>query len=162
LSRLREEHLSTVLNMQRPPELVKRVFSALMILVSPFEPSHFDVSWFAVQHWIAELGNVNVFLENLRVFQIEMVPQANVDRTIAFMHQSGLSRDRLEPLSESLADLCDWIYLTCAPAVSQTTQQASSLEEEAAPLTEEKSLKQDESFEGSQKSPRSSPVPLLE
>eukprot|EP00656_Telonema_subtile_P009205 TRINITY_DN14318_c0_g1_i1.p1 TRINITY_DN14318_c0_g1~~TRINITY_DN14318_c0_g1_i1.p1 ORF type:complete len:365 (-),score=63.89 TRINITY_DN14318_c0_g1_i1:284-1378(-) len=117
LAKLQPEHLNTVLNMVRPPELVKRVFSALMILVSPFEPSHFDVSWFAVQQWIQELGSVETFLENLRVFDHSMVPPANVQRTVAFMRQSGLRRERLEPLSESLAELSDWIWATCEPSL---------------------------------------------
>jgi len=143
LSRLRAEHLSTVLSMKRPPELVKRVFSALMILVSPFEPSHFDVSWFAVQQWIQELGSVETFLENLRAFEISMVPQSNLSRTLAFMRQSGIERDRLEQLSESLADLCDWVWATCAPAAA--AEEGANAEEQL------------EGFENTSVSPTASP-----
>ena len=122
---------------------VKRVFSALMILVSPFEPSHFDVSWFAVQQWIQELGSVETFLENLRAFEISMVPQSNLSRTLAFMRQSGIERDRLEQLSESLADLCDWVWATCAPAAA--AEEGANAEEQL------------EGFENTSVSPTASP-----
>eukprot|EP00658_Telonema_sp_P-2_P019908 TRINITY_DN17829_c0_g1_i3.p1 TRINITY_DN17829_c0_g1~~TRINITY_DN17829_c0_g1_i3.p1 ORF type:complete len:344 (+),score=62.50 TRINITY_DN17829_c0_g1_i3:30-1061(+) len=138
--RLRAEHLVTVLNMKRPPDMVKRVFSALMILVSPFEPSHFDISWFAVQQWIQELGGVDPFLQNLQAFELSMVPTQNVERTISFMEQTGLQRERLAPLSESLADLCDWMWATCSPGPGsmrsptlETTAEHSSLSPTAEP-----------------------------
>merc|ERR1712166_679391 len=113
LTRLRPEHLETVLKLKRPPELVKRVFSALMILVSPFDVSHFDVSWFAVQQWVKELGSVDTFLQNLRVFELSMVPEGNVERTVSFMEQSGLDSSRLKDVSDSLGDLCDWLWAVC-------------------------------------------------
>jgi hypothetical protein len=135
LERLRAEHLTTVLNMKRPPELVKAVFSAMMILVSPFEPSHFDVSWFAVQQWIQELGSVQTFLDNLRAFERSMVPEENIERTIAFMQQSGLQREKLKPLSDSLADLCDWIWATCAADESAVREHHESLSPTKSPAS---------------------------
>merc|ERR1711988_349839 len=90
LAQVKEEHLAMLLSMRRPPELVKRVFSALMIMVSPFEPTHVDISWVAVQEWVKEIGTVKSFLGNLATFEVGMVPQANAERTAAFMRQSGL------------------------------------------------------------------------
>merc|ERR1711966_444995 len=45
-----------------------------------------------------------------------MVPPANPERTAAFMRQSGLSRDRLMPISDSLANLADWLMSLCIEA----------------------------------------------
>merc|ERR1711988_1108452 len=99
LAQVQEDHLAMLLAMRRPPELVKRVFSALMIMVSPFEPTHVDISWIAVQEWVKEVGTVGNFMANLKAFDVSMVPAANPERTAAFMRQSGLSRERLLPLS---------------------------------------------------------------
>lgn len=143
LEKLRPEHLSTVLSMKRPPELVKRVFAALMILVSPFEPSHFDVSWFAVQQWIQELGTIDTFLANLNVFEVSMVPPENLNRTVAFMRQSGLERDKLEPLSESLADLCDWLWATCAPALNTADSNQEDDERQQWPKSPSDQMEED-------------------
>lgn len=116
LSLVKEEHLAMLLSMRKPPELVRRVFSALMILVSPFEPTHVDISWVAVQEWVKEIGTVKSFLENLATFEVGMVPQANAERTAAFMRQSGLHRERLVPLSDALANLADWLRTLCGEA----------------------------------------------
>jgi len=116
LELVREEHLAMLLSMRRPPELVKRVFSALMIMVSPFEPTHVDISWVAVQEWVKEIGTVRSFLENLSAFEVSMVPTANAERTAAFMRQSGIVRERLLPLSDALANLADWLRGLCMKA----------------------------------------------
>lgn len=116
LKEVKEEHLAMLLSMRRPPELVKRVFSALMILVSPFEPTHIDISWVAVQEWVKEVGTIKSFMDNLRAFDVTMVPPANPDRTAAFMRQSGLTTERLLPISDSLANLADWLMALCIEA----------------------------------------------
>jgi len=116
LAGVQEDHLAMLLAMRRPPELVKRVFSALMIMVSPFEPTHVDISWIAVQEWVKEVGTVGNFMANLTAFDVSMVPAANPERTAAFMRQSGLSRERLLPLSDSLANLADWLMVLCIEA----------------------------------------------
>merc|ERR1711988_1171733 len=116
LAEVKEEHLAMLLSHRRPPELVKRVFSALMILVSPFEPTHVDISWVAVQEWVKEIGTVKNFLDNLSAFNVSMVPPANAARTAAFMRQSGLVRERLVPLSDALANLGDWLMGICIQA----------------------------------------------
>lgn len=116
LAEVKEEHLAMLLSMRRPPELVKRVFSALMIMVSPFEPTHVDISWVAVQEWVKEIGTVGNFLGNLSAFDVSMVPAANPERTAAFMRQSGLQRERLLPLSDALANLADWLMGICIEA----------------------------------------------
>merc|ERR1712070_1216741 len=77
LAEVHEDHLAMLLNMRRPPELVKRVFSALMIMVSPFEPTHVDISWVAVQEWLKEVGTITNFMANLNAFDVTMVPAAN-------------------------------------------------------------------------------------
>merc|ERR1711865_418871 len=127
LTRLRAEHLETVLKLKRPPELVKRVFSALMILVSPFDVSHFDVSWFAVQQWVKELGSVDTFLQNLRVFELSMVPEGNVERTVSFMEQSGLDSSRLKDVSDSLGSLVE-------SPTNDDTKKAKDADEEIAAI----------------------------
>lgn len=118
LAEVKEEHLAMLLSHHRPPELVKRVFSALMIMVSPFEPTHVDISWVAVQEWVKEVGTVKNFLDNLASFDVSMVPAANPERTAAFMRQSGLVRDKLVPLSDALANLADWLMGLCIQAGS--------------------------------------------
>ena len=47
-----------------------------------------------------------------------MVPEANPERTAAFMRQSGLVRERLVPLSDALANLADWLMGICIEAGS--------------------------------------------
>lgn len=116
LAEVQEDHLAMLLAMRKPPELVKRVFSALMIMVSPFEPTHVDISWVAVQEWVKEVGTIQNFMANLRAFDVTMVPAANPERTAAFMRQSGLSRERLIPLSDSLANVADWLMGLCVEA----------------------------------------------
>jgi len=113
LSRVKEEDLAMLISMRRPPELVKRVFSALMIMVSPFVPTHVDISWVAVQEWVKEVGTIKAFMNNLSAFDASMVPAQNPERTAAFMRQSGLSREKLLPISESLANLSDWLIGLC-------------------------------------------------
>jgi len=148
LARLRPEHLETVLKLKRPPELVKRVFSALMILVSPFDVSHFDVSWFAVQQWVKELGSVDTFLQNLRVFELSMVPEGNVERTVSFMEQSGLDSSKLKDVSDSLGDLCDWLWAVC---VSEAESESLGALEES--LTNDDAKDTDEEIAAIQSSP---------
>merc|ERR1712023_354342 len=97
LAEVKEDHVAMLLSMRRPPELVKRVFSALMIMVSPFEPTHVDISWVAVQEWLKEVGTIQNFMANLNAFDVTMVPPANPERTAAFIRQSGLVRERLVP-----------------------------------------------------------------
>jgi len=134
LDKLSADHLSTCLSFKRPPESVKHLFSTLMVLVSPFDVKFSDVSWFAVQQWVNELCDTETFLENLKIFELSMVPAQNAHNAMRFMQQSGLTSEGLKKVSESLGYLFDWIHALCssAPAPNEITEDEASAEEEAA------------------------------
>ena len=78
-----------------------------MVLVSPFDVKFSDVSWFAVQQWVNELCDIETFLENLKIFELSMVPAQNAHNAMRFMQQSGLTSEGLKKVSESLGYLFD-------------------------------------------------------
>jgi len=48
LAKVGEEEMRQLVHNKRPPGTVRKVFTALMVLVSPFETSESDVQWTAV------------------------------------------------------------------------------------------------------------------
>jgi len=101
---------------------VKQLLSTLMVLVSPFDVSYADVSWFAVQQWMSQLGSVKTFIENLRLFDPKEVPPQNVDNALFWMAKNDLSAERCKEMSDSLGNLCSWIYTTCKRDSAQEVQ----------------------------------------
>ena len=94
-----------------------------MILVSPFVVSPVDMSWFAVQQWVGELGSADSFLDNLDMFGVEMVTEGNAQHTITFMRQVGLNPAALHDVSESLENLGNWVCAMCASCGQEQLEQ---------------------------------------
>lgn len=114
---VRVDDIKLLLGMRRPPDLVKKVFSALMLLVSPFETSEADLSWDAVQQWLAALQGVEAFVDNLNHFDVSSVDPKVISRTVDYLICNELRPQSVELFSKALSSLCEWIWRVCEESV---------------------------------------------
>jgi len=75
------DELQLLLSIERPTEILEKVFAALLILVSPYEPSEVDCSWVALREWVGALKGPKAFLSNLRAFNPLTVLSQNIEVT---------------------------------------------------------------------------------
>jgi len=113
LDMIRADDMRLLLGMKRPPEMVKKVFASLMIVVSPFETTESDISWEAVHEWVRQLNGVDSFLDNLMHFEATVVAPNIVQSTLDFMTASDLYPTTVKKFSGALATLCTWIWSVC-------------------------------------------------
>merc|ERR1712166_1633357 len=104
-NQVRPDDIKLLLGMRRPPELVKKVFSALMLLVSPFETSEADICWDAVQQWLVQLKGVQAFVDNLNHFDAHSIEKPVISRTVEYLLQFDLYPDKVALFSAALASL---------------------------------------------------------
>jgi len=116
LAKVNEEEMTILVNNKSPPGSVKNIFTALMILVSPFETKESDVQWTAVQEWVYQLGSVAEWLHNLWNFNISLVPVGNATKCKKFMVDRGIHEDQVRSYSPCLANFLLWIHEVCASA----------------------------------------------
>jgi len=128
LELMRADDMRLLLGMKRPPEIVKKVFASLMIVVSPFETSDSDISWEAVHEWVRQLQGVDCFLDNLRHFAATTVPAPIVQSTLDYMTGAELFPATVKKFSGALATLCTWIWNVCESGDPQLTQQYRQLQ----------------------------------
>jgi len=140
-NQVRPDDIKLLLGMRRPPELVKKVFSALMLLVSPFETSEADICWDAVQQWLVQLKGVQAFVDNLNHFDAHIIEKPVITRTVEYLLQFDLYPDKVALFSAALASLSSWIWGICEEAVPGISEQReaerkgpsiASIEEDAA------------------------------
>jgi len=127
LQRVRVDDIKLLLGMKRPPDLVKKVFSSLMLLVSPFETAEADLSWAAVQQWLAALRSVESFVDNLNHFDVRSVDPAVIGRTVDYLVREDLKPDSVALFSAALSSLAAWIWEVCeasVPGIVQAREQA--------------------------------------
>lgn len=137
LELMRADDMRLLLGMKRPPEIVKKVFAALMIVVSPFETTHSDISWEAVHEWVRQLGGVDSFLENLNHFEAASVKPNIVQNTLDFMVNAELFPSTVKKFSGACATLCAWIWNVCESAQPQLTLSYRQLNKGYQPSKEE-------------------------
>jgi len=123
LSMIRGDDMRLLLGMKRPPEVVKKVFASLMVLVSPFETTEADVSWEAVHEWVRQLQGVESFLDNLEHFEAADVSGPVVQRTLDYMTGAQLFPTVVKQYSGALATLCTWIWAICESAQPKMTSE---------------------------------------
>jgi len=126
LEMIRADDMRLLLGMKRPPEIVKKVFGSLMIVVSPFETTESDISWEAVHEWVRQLQGVDAFLDNLRHFEATVVSPSIVQNTLDYMTNAELFPNTVKKFSGALATLCTWIWSVCEssqPVVTQSYRQ---------------------------------------
>jgi len=116
LSNVTHDEMGALLALKRPPGLVRNVFTALMLLVSPFETSDLDITWDAVKEWVQQLGGIQEWLHNLWNFDLAVVPISNAIKTLGYMESEGLDRDTLQQFSPTLAKFAEWIRTVCKSA----------------------------------------------
>merc|ERR1740133_682107 len=148
-NQVRPDDIKLLLGMRRPPELVKKVFSALMLLVSPFETSEADICWDAVQQWLVQLKGVQAFVDNLNHFDAHSIEKPVISRTVEYLLQFDLYPDKVALFSAALASLSSWIWGICEEAIPGISEQreaerkgpsiASIEEDPAAAAAEEES-----------------------
>jgi len=119
---MRADDMRLLLGMKRPPEIVKKVFAALMIVVSPFETTESDISWEAVHEWVRQLSGVDSFLDNLRHFEGSSVKPNIAQNTLDFMANAELFPSTVKKFSGACATLCTWIWNVCEAAQPHLTQ----------------------------------------
>jgi len=122
LELIRADDMRLLLGMKRPPEIVKKVFASLMIVVSPFDTTESDISWEAVHEWVRQLQGVDSFLDNLRHFSASVVPPPIVQSTLDYMANAELFPATVKKVSGALATLCAWIWSVCETSQPQLTQ----------------------------------------
>jgi len=142
---VRPDDIKLLLGMRRPPELVKKVFSALMLLVSPFETSEADICWDAVQGWLVQLKGVQAFVDNLNHFDAHIIERPVVTRTVDYLFRNDLSPEKVALFSAALASLASWIWGICEESCPGIAEERESeyrgpsiarIEEDAAVETE--------------------------
>ena len=131
LSNLSEAEMGAILALKRPPGLIRKVFTALMLLVSPFETTELDVTWEAVTDWVEQVGGVRAWLHNLWNFHLAVVPISNAIKTLGYMEAERLAPEHLEVFSQPLSKLAEWIRVVCMsahdrPVTSSTAKGGSS------------------------------------
>eukprot|EP00656_Telonema_subtile_P057181 TRINITY_DN9349_c0_g1_i2.p1 TRINITY_DN9349_c0_g1~~TRINITY_DN9349_c0_g1_i2.p1 ORF type:complete len:223 (-),score=55.72 TRINITY_DN9349_c0_g1_i2:257-925(-) len=115
-----------VLSMTKPPGSARSVFSAMMILVSPFEPRERDLSWDAVVLWVEALGGAEKFLTNLWNFNMGLVPVTNGVRATEYLEDHNCDHDGLARFNPAVAYLQKWIHTVCASVQPLTEREARS------------------------------------
>jgi len=122
LELMRADDMRLLLGMKRPPEIVKKVFAALMIVVSPFDTTESDISWEAVHEWVRQLHGVDSFLDNLNHFGSTQIAPPIVQNTLDFLSHADLFPAKVKAFSGALATLCTWIWSVCESSQPQLTQ----------------------------------------
>jgi len=116
LAKVDEDQMAAIVNNKKPPGCVRNIFTALMLLVSPFDTSEADVQWTAVQEWVTQMGGVTNWLHNLWNFNIGLVPVGNATKCKKFIIDVGLEHDQVKRYSECLANFLSWLEEVCASA----------------------------------------------
>jgi len=124
LSNITEAEMGALIALKRPPGLIRKVFTALMLLVSPFETSELDVTWEAVKEWVEQLGGVQAWLHNLWNFNLAVVPISNAIKALGYMDSEQLEKDTIEQFSLPLARFSEWIRTVCYSANDRPLQQS--------------------------------------
>ena len=130
LSRLKPPHLQLLLQMKRPPEVIRRVLGAVLLLCAPPDESwsEADCSWAAVQSWATQLGGAIRFVANLKRFGQDRPAAAAAVRCAEYLKAYGLRPASVASCSQALAALCGWVWKVCAaaaPEVCRLWQQMS-------------------------------------
>ena len=86
LDAIQLDELQLLLSIERPTEILEKVFAALLILVSPYEPNEVDCSWVALREWVGALKGTKQFLSNLRAFNPLTVLSRNVEACVGFLN----------------------------------------------------------------------------
>jgi hypothetical protein len=107
------DELQLLLSIDRPTEILEKVFAALLILVSPYEPSEVDCSWVALREWVTALKGAKYFLSNLRAFNPLTVLSRNVEACLGFLASERLNQIKLQRFSPSLVALHQWVMAVC-------------------------------------------------
>jgi len=128
LSQICAQDMCYVVSVTRPPGSVRTVFSALMILVSPFETNEQDVEWAAVRGWIESLGGVQPWLSNLWNFNMSLVPVTNAMRVEEYLQQHQVDQEGLLKFKPAVAHLLQWIHAVCGTVGALTQRDPSSAE----------------------------------
>ena len=130
LSRLKPPHLQLLLQMKRPPEVIRRVLGAVLLLCAPPDESwsEADCSWATVQSWATQLGGAIRFVANLKRFGQDRPAAAAAVRCAEYLKAYGLRPATVASCSQALAALCGWVWKVCAeaaPEVRRLWQQMS-------------------------------------
>ena len=123
LSKISAEDMCYVASVTRPPGSVRTVFSALMILVSPFEASGQDLEWPAVREWLETLGGVQPWLSNLWNFNMSLVPVTNALRAEEYLENQTVDEEGLFKFKPAVAHLLKWIHAVCATVGALTQRE---------------------------------------
>ena len=123
LSKISAEDMCYVASVTRPPGSVCTVFSALMILVSPFEASGQDLEWPAVREWLETLGGVQPWLSNLWNFNMSLVPVTNALRAEEYLENQTVDEEGLFKFKPAVAHLLKWIHAVCATVGALTQRE---------------------------------------
>jgi len=126
LSKISAEDMCYVASVTRPPGSVRTVFSALMILVSPFEASGQDLEWPAVREWLETLGGVQPWLSNLWNFNMSLVPVTNALRAEEYLENQTVDEEGLFKFKPAVAHLLKWIHAVCATVGALTQREQST------------------------------------
>lgn len=126
LAKVNKDEMGLLIGNKRPPGSTRKVFTALMLLVSPFETSELDVQWTAVQEWVDSLGGVAEWLHNLWNFNIGLVPVGNAAKCKKYIIDRGLEDKNLRLYSPCLANFLLWILEVCACAQPMTARESVS------------------------------------
>lgn len=132
LSRIQPQSMRSVFG-SRPPGSVRTVFSAMMMLVSPFEPNEADLDWAAVREWVDGLGGVQQWLSNLWNFNMSLVPISNAFHTQEFLEKHSCDVAGLHRFNPGVAALLEWIRTVCSSVQPLTERQHVSESDPTSP-----------------------------
>jgi len=102
-----------LLGIDRPTEILEKVFAAMLVLVSPYPPNEMECSWMALRDWVAALKGAKNFLTNLLSFNPLVVLSRNVEACVGFLTAENLTQIQLQRFSPALVAIHQWVIAVC-------------------------------------------------
>jgi Ca2+-binding EF-hand superfamily protein len=94
-----------------PPIIVRKAFSPVIILLSPAECTHTELGWVAARKLLGyPHPNINQFLDRLENFDINRVPEDDIEQIAPFINDlaSSLAKEAIDTKSPAAKALHDW------------------------------------------------------
>ncbi|NXH15458.1 DYH17 protein, partial [Bucco capensis] len=105
LNMLDQDNLTELKSLGAPPRAVVNVMAAVMVLTAPMGKIPRDKTWKAVK---VMMGQVDTFLDTLKNFDKEHIPEACLKAFQPFQSNPGFNPELLMSKSTAAAALCSW------------------------------------------------------
>eukprot|EP00163_Fabomonas_tropica_P031151 TRINITY_DN730_c1_g2_i2.p1 TRINITY_DN730_c1_g2~~TRINITY_DN730_c1_g2_i2.p1 ORF type:complete len:4514 (+),score=1634.66 TRINITY_DN730_c1_g2_i2:234-13775(+) len=106
LDLLDKKSLTELKSFTKPTKEVANVMSAVLYMIAPEGRPARDVSWGAAKK---AMGSIDRFINQLRNFDKEHIPAANLVDVRKYVAMPGFNKDNIMSKSRAAAGICEWV-----------------------------------------------------